>query len=244
MFESDLFPEEGVWRNPGDDSRRMGCYILAALGLLVGPGVTAVYVSEAGIPDDLGLKVFVGFLILFGWTISFLCGRFLRRESKQWKLRGMTADRVLAGIVTLAFGFVWIGALVFRPSPRVSNGGGAVPLALGAWSIAGALAAIAFVVGVLYALWEIFLHRTRWERSVLIREKFSGNAADLRIDDVTRSLVDGQRGVLVYSDRKGRAWKVLADDHLFNLAPIGERVDLQIRNRQCLSVRVSKRQRP
>jgi hypothetical protein len=230
---SHLFPDEGAWRDPGDDAQRMAYYILSAMGLLFGPGATAAMLSDRKSFDESPAAAIA--VIAIAWGISGFCGWFFLKERKHWDLRGMTADRVVAGLFVLAGGFGWLGVMFARGSTSVNAN--PLPATGFAWGIAIGVAGIAFIVGILYALWEIFLHRTRWLRAVQIIDKYAIDEALQRIDQTVSPEANGWQGVLVFADRRGRNWKMLADDEVYDVARSQAMVDLKVRGKRCFDLR-------
>jgi hypothetical protein len=168
-MEADQFEElfaEG-WREPSGDAQRLMVYVLMGIGVFVGlplcvfgiyglANVKEFAISMTANPEHPNpyAKLIAWLFIVVGALLSVGSAAFLVKESRRWKLKGLNAERLVAGgmllgVAVILFSFEFLGA-----APGVGdNGLAAIPLAVLIIGAGVAIMLLFLIVGLICAYW-------------------------------------------------------------------------------------------
>jgi hypothetical protein len=172
-MSEDIWSED--WREPGDDCERLAVYTLTALG-----GVAGLWMMGSGVwglmcPAETHAREWFAFnLVAIAVGLAMAVGGYgvLRAESRHWNLRGLTADRMVAGLFLFGFALMVIGVEMEHPV--------AIAAMLGAGVV---VLGIALVVGLLCAFApRLFVRRYRLPQAYVV-ERFA-------LDDKLQAIPD------------------------------------------------------
>lgn len=220
----ELFPEEG-WREPGDEASRLAVYILAVIGGLAGVagavflGISAInpnrFFPTASDSLDSWRSMVLAVFALLCAALSIWCIVFLAKESRHWNLRGLTAERIVAGIFLLAVSVGIIAVWLMQGA-----GGEAVPASAIFLTLAVGLFLIALLVGFCVAGYQAFSARPRNLGSARILAKYAVDDNLQRIPDHPCPSEDGFTAIVELEFLTGELATFRAKPAAYDLARV------------------------
>lgn len=182
----DLFPEEGAWREPGDDAKRMGYYALfalASIGTSVGSMMAIIHALTKR------AEFWPYFLMgLIGLVISGFFAALLAKEARHWSWGRITFDKIVAGIILIGIGIFVVMLPVMGEAPL------AMPAVL---AVSVGLTVFGLALGLLGAVAEkISLRKRRLGKATVI-ERYALTDDLSRIDDAVCPHDDGMTAIVV-----------------------------------------------
>ncbi|MEA2553487.1 MAG: hypothetical protein QOJ65_1663 [Fimbriimonadaceae bacterium] len=161
----------------------------------------------------LALDMVFGVLALaMGLVMPIGAFLFFRKEVKHWRLKKMTADRVVAGGMLTGIGLAWI-AFEYGSQSYGAHGEGLGLLAM--FLLGGAIFALFLAVGLVYAFWP---KPTRTWRNVAIVTRYALDDKLLEIPDASGPFEDGWVPVVIVKTSRGEQRKMPASETAYEMA--------------------------
>jgi hypothetical protein len=219
----DLFGDG--WRDPGDDCERLSVYLMMGSAIVAGLWMTGYGLYDLCQPlpaDAIASPRWISVLAIgIGVALSVGGGIFLRSESRHWNLRGLNAERIVAGLFLTGFAVLLLALELEHPIAMVAGFG----LGLG-------VLGIALVVGLVCAFapgW--FVPRYRLERAYVVT-RFALDDKHLEIPDAPPPFEPSWTPCVRLRDEEGHLTTLSATSTAYELAQPGFIGDAEIRGRR------------
>jgi hypothetical protein len=244
MFDDNDILHE-CWRDPGDDTERLGIYIGGVLSLLLSLSVNVL---------GLGLIVAPGFvlprlehsapwltrgwcipLILLGGGVSAVIMLFFVHESRHWDLRKITADKVVAGSLLAGLVLFFVGLRVsMGRSVHVEDMRTQWLIGLAVTIIGAVLLLVSFVAGLCFAAAEA-LHMRPRKLEVLIDRRYGLDVNLVEHENEASAWERGLTPMIACRTKDGSKLVVSADPDAYDLADPGAIGMAELRGKTLIS---------
>ncbi|MGV3614461.1 MAG: hypothetical protein ACO1SV_03915 [Fimbriimonas sp.] len=222
-MKEDLF-QDG-WREPGDDCERLAVYLMMASALVAGLWMCGYGLYDLTRPltatGPASPRWLNALIVAFGLFLAVGGAIFLRSESRHWNLRGLNAERVVAGLFLTGFAILTIALEMDHPIATIAGFG----LGLG-------VLGIALVVGLVCAFApQLFVARYRLERAYVVA-RFALDDKHQEIPNASPPFEPSWTPCVRLRDGEGQLTTLRATTTAYEFAEPGAVGDAEVRGRR------------
>jgi hypothetical protein len=158
--------------------------------------------------------------VLFALACVGLSVIYFRKEMPYWSAKGMTADRLLAGIIVFGIAMVWAMAELFVHS----HSHNVLTLSICLFGVLTGFASClgAFGIGLCYAFAEWFSERSRTLASVRVERRYGLDVNLVPHEDYGTPHMDGMEAIVICKMRDGTRLHLNASANAYYLAEPGK----------------------